>query len=108
MAAQPSDLHTLAVDAQHSVEQLATGLGQAQADPGAIKAVSNMAGVLGKIVKVLGSGQAAQPAQAAPAQDAQPAPAGPQTMDSATAALHHSAQAAAHARDAAQQQPGYR
>jgi hypothetical protein len=107
MAAQPPDLHTLAVDAQHSVEQLATGLGQAQADPGAIKAVSNMAGVLGKIVKVLGSGQAEQPAQAAPAQEAQP-PAGPQTMDSATAALHHSAQAAAHARDAAQQQPGYR
>jgi hypothetical protein len=104
-----ADLHVLAVDAEKNLEQLATGLAQAGADQGTVQAVTKMAEVTRQIVKALGAGQS-QTADAAPA--AQPAPpsqpppqagpARPETMDSATAALHHSAQAAAHAQKAQQ------
>lgn len=94
------DLHSVAVDAEKSLEQLATGLAQAGADEGTVKAVTSMADVTRKIVKALGQGQE-QTADTEPPEP-QPEPEQPQTMDSATAALHHSAQAAAHAKAAAE------
>lgn len=76
-------LHKLALDAQGNLEQLATGLAQAHADPGAVKAVSSMASVMRRILTALAkAAQAEQPAATAapPAQQ-------PQTMDTATNAL---------------------
>lgn len=99
-----ADLHTLAVDAEKSLEALATGLGQAGADPQSVDAVSQMAEVTRKIVKALGAGQAhtgddeppAEP-EAAPAKE-QPAAEEGHTMDSATADLHQQMVASAHQR----------
>lgn len=102
-----ADLHSLAVDAEQSLEKLATGLGQAGADPQSVKAVSQMADVTRKIVKALGQGQAQTADDAPPAPpEAQPeeqpaaGPAEPHTMDSATADLHKRMVASAHARAA--------
>ena len=89
------DLHAVALAAEKNAEALATGLAQANADPGVVKAVTQCADLLRRVVGVLGQGQGQQPSQP----QAQPGPAQPQppahTMDSATAALHAQAQARA-------------
>lgn len=92
------DLHAVALAAEKNAEALATGLAQAQADPGVVKAVTQCAELLRKVVGALGQGQGQQPSQP-PASQPQAPPAQPQppahTMDSATAALHAQAQARA-------------
>lgn len=50
-------LHEHAIQAEKHLEALATGLSQAGADEGAIKAVSQMAEVCRKLISVLGKGQ---------------------------------------------------
>jgi GTP cyclohydrolase I len=72
-SAQPDteEVHDYAVEAEKSVEQLATGLGQMGADPGMVEACGQMADVLRKIATGLAKGMKEQ--EAAPAH----------TMDSA-------------------------
>ena len=53
------NLHEYAVKAEENLEALATGLAQAGADEGTVQAVSQMASVTRKLVKVLGKGQEA-------------------------------------------------
>ena len=100
------NLHKYAVDAEANLEKLATGLAQAQADPGAVEAITKMAGVVRKLVVALGKGQEETgdkepPAQPGPEQPPQPVPAGPpdagprETLDSATTGLHQARVAAA-------------
>lgn len=91
-----NSLHSHALKAEGSLEQLATGLAQAGADEATVTAVSKMAHVVRQIVGALGKGQeqtgdTAPPAPPAPQQPQQPA----QTMDSATQSLHQDMQAAA-------------
>lgn len=71
-------LHDVAMTAEKALEQLATGLGQAGADPRAVKAISQCADVTRRVAKAL-----AQPS----AQAVQPQPAQPHTIDSATEAM---------------------
>ncbi len=90
-----NDLHGLAVSAEQNLEKLATGLAQAGADDGTVKAVSQMADVTRKVIKALGKGQAAtgdgEPAP--PEAAAQPEqPQQPQTIGGATDQLHQSMQ----------------
>jgi len=59
---EASKLHDHALQAEKHLEALATGLAQAHADPGAVKAVGQMAEVLRKILKSMASiAQAEQP-----------------------------------------------
>ena len=66
-AASAQKLHNVALQAEKSLEQLATLLGQAGADSATIKAVSQMADACRKIVGAIGKGQG-------PAQDTRPQP----------------------------------
>ena len=84
-------LHEIAVTAEGALEQLATGLAQAGADEGTVKSVTQMAGVTRKIVAALGKGQE----ETADDEPAAPEPEQPETMDSATSALHADMQASA-------------
>lgn len=95
MADTATSLHDHALQAEKHLEQLATGLAQAHADPGTVQTVTKMAEVARKIVSALGAGQAATSDTQPPAQPA-PAPAQPHTMDSATTALHQDMVASAH------------
>lgn len=75
-------LHDLCLGAEKNLEQLATGLSQAGADPKAVKAVSQMADVCRQLLK--GMAQLAQSEQpAAPVAAAEQ----PHTMDSATSSM---------------------
>lgn len=96
MADPATSLHEHALQAEKHLEQLATGLAHAQADPGTVQTVTKMADVARKIVAALGSGQEQTSDTEAPAQPAQPEQ--PHTMDSATSALHQDMQASAAAR----------
>lgn len=80
-----SDLHSIAVNAEQSLEQLATGLAQAGADDNTVQAVTKMAEVTRQVVKALGAGQE-QTADSHPPVEQQPQH---HTMDSATADLHN-------------------
>lgn len=75
-----------AVNAEKNLEQLATGLAEAGADPQAVKAVSQMAEVVRKVIKALGRGQENTGDQEPPAE--QPSeneePQQPKTFDEAT------------------------
>lgn len=89
------------------LEQIATGLGQAGADPATIDTVTKMADVTRKLVSALGAGSPAgdnpgpNPSGAAPPTGAPPpAPAGGHTIASATDSLHKDLQTAAAARQA--------
>ena len=89
-------LHDHAVQAEAHLEALATGLAKAGADDATIKAVSQMADVTRRIVKVLGQGQEQTGPQEPPApQPAPQQPQQPQTMDSATQSLHNDMRASA-------------
>lgn len=79
-----SDLHSIAVNAEQSLEQLATGLAQAGADDNTVQAVTKMAEVTRQVVKALGAGQEQTADSAPPEQQPQH-----HTMDSATADLHN-------------------
>lgn len=60
-------LHDSAVKAEKELEALATGLAQAGADPGAVKAVTQMADVVRKMVGMMAKqAQAEQPEAAKP------------------------------------------
>lgn len=77
MAASTEQLHTHAIEAEKHAEQLATGLGEMGADPGAVKAVSQCADLLRKISVALAKGmKEEQPSEPEPANE-------PQTMDQA-------------------------
>lgn len=78
-----SKLHDLALGAEKNLEALATGLAQNHADPGAVKAVSQMADVMRKILSAMGKqAQAEQPPAPRPTMD----DAMNQTMDAHRAA----------------------
>jgi hypothetical protein len=68
------DLHKCAVDAEQSLEKLATELAKAQAPDNVTNTVTKMADVARQIVKVVGSAQPeeAAPAEAPPPEEAQP------------------------------------
>lgn len=88
-AGAPS-LHEHAVAAERSLEQLATGLGQAGADNQIVETFSKMAEVTRKLVTALGRGQEVS-ADAAPPADqavAPPPPSQPRTIQGATQELH--------------------
>jgi uncharacterized membrane protein YccC len=70
-------LHDLCLGAEKNLEQLATALSQAGADPGAVKAVSQMADACRGLLK--GMAQLAQ-------QEQPPEPK-PHTMDTATSSM---------------------
>lgn len=120
MASPANDLHDLALSAEQNLEQLATGLAGAQADPNAVKAVTQMASVLRKIVSALGGGGAADaedtkeapetPGEAPDTEDVAEGPeaAGPQrpvhrSLDTAAEHLHQAMVAHAKQRQAADQ-----
>jgi hypothetical protein len=78
----PRNLHVLAVDVQTDLHKLAVGLAHAGAEPKAVAQLTQMAGVIGQVVKVLGEGPPLDGGQAEPAPgQAQPpdaaAPQGP-------------------------------
>lgn len=70
---EAAKLHGYALAAEKNLEALATGLAQAHADPGAVKAVSGMADMMRKLLSVM-----AKQAQS------EPPPAPRPTIDSAT------------------------
>lgn len=81
-------IHTHAVEAEKHVEQICTLLGQAGADPAAVKACTGMAEVLRRIATGVAKG--GTPEHGA-------AQAAPETMDTATAGMmadHRAAQGA--------------
>lgn len=93
-----NSLHDLALEAEKNLEALATGLGQAGADPNTVKAVSKMADVTRQIVKALGAGQEQTGDNEGPAEQAAPSeqPEPQQhTIGSATASLHQAMQQSA-------------
>jgi hypothetical protein len=98
-AAGKASLHEHAVQAEEHLEQLATGLAQAGADPETVDVVSKMAGVTRKLVKALGKGQEVTGDAEPP--ERQPEPQPRQTMDSAAAGV------AADMQRSAQQRPAY-
>jgi hypothetical protein len=89
-----TDLHELAVDGEKNLEQLATGLAQAGANPETVQAVEQMADVLREIVKALGKGQEAT------ADEEPAAPEGPASFDQAAAETQQAMQASAKQRTA--------
>lgn len=82
-------LHEHALQAEKHLEQLATGLTSAGADPSAIKAVTQMAEVCRKLVSAFGKGQEATGDKEPPA-DTRPQPRN--TMEAAQQ-LHQDVQA---------------
>lgn len=58
---EAAKLHDHALQAEKHLEALATGLAQAHADPGAVKAVASMADVMRKILKSMASLAQAEP-----------------------------------------------
>jgi hypothetical protein len=82
MNATPEKLHKHALDAEKHLEQLATGLAQLGADPGALKAVGQMAEAVRGIAKSLNKVPTEAPAEPAPEQAAPR-----ETMDSAANSL---------------------
>lgn len=91
-----ASLHSIAINAEEALEQLATGLASAQADPAAVQTVEKMAAVTRKIVKALGQGQEETGDEEPPAPEAQPAPPPRRrTIQSATEDLRREAQAGA-------------
>jgi hypothetical protein len=90
-----NSLHTHAVQAEEHLEQLATGLAQAGASEAVVKTVSQVAGVVRKIVTALGKGQE----QTGDNEPPTPQPDGrPRTIGDATNELHQEAQASASVR----------
>lgn len=83
------DVHSLALNAERSLEALATALAHEGADQEATKAVTSMAEVMRKVVSALGQGQEATP----PPQGA-PGPQ-PETVAGGVAGVHQDMQAAA-------------
>jgi hypothetical protein len=65
--ADPIQLHTHALQAEKHLEALATGLGQADADPGVIKAVSQMADAMRKIASAMAKAPTPPPKAGRPA-----------------------------------------
>lgn len=65
-------LHEHAVNAEKELEALATGLAQAGAGDGTVKAVTQMAEVCRQIVTALGKGQESQPDEENPEEEAAP------------------------------------
>lgn len=80
MPADPhtAELHELAVDAEKNLEQLATGLASAGANPAAVDALTSMAEAVRRIAKSLVN----------PAAEGDDAAEEPPTMNSATDELH--------------------
>lgn len=80
-----TDLHEVAVSAEGSLEQLATGLGEAGAPPETVEAVTQMADVMREIVKALGAQDEPPVEGELPPEDpaAAPEPAGPATIGEA-------------------------
>lgn len=72
------DIHGLAVEAERSVEQLATALAQAGAGDETVRAVEQIADVLRQFVTTLGKGQA---------ETADEEPAQPRSFDQATSEM---------------------
>lgn len=83
---------TSAVEAEANLEKLATSLAQLGADENTVKAVSQMADVVRKIVAALGKGQEETGDDEPPAEEA-PAE-GPKTVGQATDELHQETQQA--------------
>ena len=83
------NLHAYAVQAEGAAEKLATGLAQSGADPAAVEQVSKAADLFRGLVSTLGKGQE----QTADNEPPAPQPSRPETMESATAALHAQSQA---------------
>lgn len=81
------ELHEIAVTAEGSLEQLATGLGEAGAPPETVQAVTQMADVMREIVKALGAEDVPPEAEGLPPEAGDPAgtpePAGPATIGEA-------------------------
>lgn len=91
--AENESLHEHAVNAERSLEQLATGLAQAGAEDGVVKAFTQMADVTRQLVTALGKGQE-QTADTEPPADeavAQPPPVKPRTIQGATEELRNTA-----------------
>lgn len=97
------DLHQLALDAEQSLEKLATGLAHAGVDPTVTDAVGKAADVARKVAQALGKGQERTGDNEPAAPEPQPAQQPPQrpTMDSAVHEVHQGVQ------QAAQQRRGY-
>lgn len=83
------DMHKTALDAEKSLEQLATELAEAGVDPKTVKAVTQMAEVMRQVVSALGKGQEESGNNEPPPEGA------PNSFDQATAETHEAMQASA-------------